>query len=87
MKIERLDFPDTVEISDQLTPEEQPKIKEIYNPNKSDQEVGPAFHEKKEKNKKVNLGGKYKREIKKKYKKPKTKGDKTFNKKHKKKRK
>ena len=30
-----------------------------------------AFHEKKEKNKKVNLGGSYRREIKKKYKKPK----------------
>lgn len=31
---------------------------------------GPAFHEKSEKNKKVNLGGSYRREIAKKYKKP-----------------
>ncbi|MBP2834209.1 DEAD/DEAH box helicase [Aquimarina sp. U1-2] len=87
MKIEQLAFPDTVETATELTPEEQPKVKEIYNPNKHDDEIGPAFHEKKEKNKKVNLGGRYKREIKKKYKKPKTKGDKTFNLKHKKRRK
>ncbi|WP_108805387.1 DEAD/DEAH box helicase [Aquimarina sp. Aq107] len=89
MQIAQLSLPDSVEISDQLTPEEQPKVKEIYNPHKrpNDDEAGVAFHEKKDKNKKVNLGGKYKREIKKKYKKPKTKGDKTFNLKHKKKKK
>ncbi len=87
MKIERFDFPDRVEISTELTPEEQPKIKEIYNPTKrpKDEEAGAAFHEKKEKNRKVNLGGKYKREIKKKYKKPKTRGDKNYNKKRKRK--
>lgn len=87
MKIERFDFPDHVEISTELTPEEQPKIKEIYNPTKrpKDEEAGAAFHEKKEKNRKVNLGGKYKREIKKKYKKPKTRGDKNYNKKRKRK--
>ncbi|WP_405206930.1 DEAD/DEAH box helicase [Aquimarina sp. LLG6339-5] len=89
MQIAQLSLPDSVEISDQLTPEEQPKVKEIYNPHKrpNDEDAGAAFHEKKDKNKKVNLGGKYKREIKKKYKKPKTKGDKTFNLKHKKKKK
>ncbi|MHA7058916.1 DEAD/DEAH box helicase [Aquimarina sp. M1] len=88
MQIQQLDLPDTVEISDQLTPEEQPKILEINNPSKRpNDETGEAFHEKKDKNKKVNLGGKYKREIKKKYKKPKTKGDKTYNLKHKKKKK
>ncbi|MBQ4821116.1 DEAD/DEAH box helicase [Aquimarina sp. MMG016] len=87
MKVSVIDFPSAVEISEELTPEEQPNIKEIYNPNKLDEDVGPAFHEKKEKNRKVNLGGKYKREIKKKYKKPKTKGDKTFNLKHKKRKK
>ena len=89
MKIEQLSFPEAVEISEELTPEEQPKIKEIYNPHKrpNDDEAGAAFHEKKEKNKKVNLGGKYKREIKKKYKKPKTRGDKTFNQKNKKRKK
>ncbi len=81
MKIEQLDIPDEVEISKELTPEERPKILEINNPHKrpNDEDAGDAFHEKKEKNRKVNLGGSYKREIKKKYKKPKTKGDKTYN--------
>ena len=89
LQIEKLPLPADVEISTQLAPEEQPKIKEGYNPLKQHQqeEAGAAFHEKKEKNRKVNLGGKYKREIRKKYKKPKTKGDKTFNLKHKKKKK
>ncbi|UZO80015.1 DEAD/DEAH box helicase [Aquimarina sp. ERC-38] len=78
-------LPEAVDVSTELIPEEQEKVKEHYNPNRRpEDEVGPAFHEKKEKNKKVNLGGKYQREIKKKYKKPKTKGDKTFNLKHKK---
>jgi len=86
MTIDQLEMSSSVEISEQLAPEERPKIKEINNPNKRpEDDTGAAFHEKKEKNKKVNLGGKYKREIKKKYKKPKTKGDKTFNRKHKKK--
>jgi len=46
---------------------------------------GKGFHEKKEKNRKENLGGSYKRTIKRKYKKPKTKGDKNFNLRNKKK--
>ncbi len=79
-------LPDAVEISQELIPEEEPKAKEIYNPMKfADEDApGPAFHEKSEKNKKVNLGGSYKREIKKKYKKPKTRGDKNFNRRKKK---
>lgn len=86
IKVPLLDMPNEVEISKQLTYEEQPRILERNNPHKvSDTEVpGPSFHEKKEKNKKVNLGGSYKREIKKKYKKPKTKGDKNYNKRNKK---
>jgi len=48
-------------------------------------EKGAAFHEKSEKNSKENLGGSYRREIAKKYKKPKTKGDKNFNRRFKKK--
>lgn len=84
LKVEQLPFPEVVDISNELIPEEQPKPVEIYNPLKrNDDEVGAAFHEKKDKNKKVNLGGKYRREIKKKYKKPKTKGDKNFNKRRK----
>ena len=83
--------PDSLEIATELTPEEQPKNLEIYNPtkrNKNDEDApGPAFHEKKLKNQKTNQGGSYQREIKKKYKKPKTKGDKTYNLRNKKKRK
>ncbi len=79
LKIEELDFPKEVEISKQLTYDEQPQIVEINNPNNVD-EVGPAFHEKKEKNQKENQGGSYKRIIKQKYKKPKTRGDKNYNK-------
>lgn len=67
-------LPDQVEVSKVLMPEEKDRSgeKEIQAPKKEVFKPGPAFHEKKEKNKKVNLGGSYKREIKKKYKKPKT---------------
>lgn len=84
LKITELNFPEEVEISKQLTYEEQPKVLEINNPNNIE-EVGPAFHEKKEKNRKENLGGSYKRIIKQKYKKPKTRGDKNYNKRNKRK--
>ncbi len=80
LKITMLELPSEVAISDKLTAEEQPVVVEINNPTKEDV-VGPAFHEKKEKNKKENQGGSYKRIIKKKYKKPKTRGDKNYNKK------
>jgi ATP-dependent RNA helicase RhlE len=67
-------LPKDVEISKSLMPEEKDKIidKEIIRKEIKKEESGPAFHDKSEKNKKVNLGGSYKREIKKKYKKPKT---------------
>ena len=82
-----LDLPKEIEIATRLTPEEQPKIAEINNPHKQggDHVPGPSFHEKKEKNKKTNQGGSYQRIIKKKYKKPKTKGDKNYNKRNKRK--
>ncbi len=62
-KITVLDVPSGVEISDELTKDEMPvkrdknlkKLKKIIVPN-------GAFHEKKEKNKKVNLGGKRRQE-------------------------
>lgn len=81
MNIPLLDLPDVVEVSKQLTEEERPQLKEHHNPvkRKKDEEIGEAFHEKSEKNKKVNLGGSYRREIAKKYKKPKTRGDKNVN--------
>ncbi len=83
MEVPKKPLPEEVEISKELIPEEEPKGMEINNPSKfTDEDApGPAFHEKKEKNKKLNLGGSYKREIKKKYKKPKTRGDKNYNKK------
>ncbi|MDY2587598.1 DEAD/DEAH box helicase [Winogradskyella aquimaris] len=89
LDIDSLDIPETVEISNELIEEERPQIRERNNPTKRRKEdvAGPAFHEKKDKNKKVNLGGSYRREIAKKYKKPKTRGDKNYNKRNKKKRK
>ncbi len=85
-KVPKEDLPPQVEISTELIPEEQPQVQEINNPAKYKDEdaPGPAFHEKSEKNKKINLGGSYRREIKKKYKKPKTRGDKNYNKRKKK---
>lgn len=52
-------IPEGVEISKMLTDDEQPKIVDRISQKKgkSNYVPGPAFHEKKEKNKKVNLGG------------------------------
>ena len=86
MKVPQKQLPEEVEISTELIPEERPKVFEINNPAKTTDvdAPGPAFHEKKEKNKKKNLGGSYRREIAKKYKKPKTRGDKNANRRRKK---
>ncbi len=88
MQIPIMEFPSTIEISTELTEEERPVIRERNNPLKviDIDKPGPAFHEKSEKNSKVNEGGSYRREIAKKYKKPKTRGDKNYNKRNKKKR-
>jgi ATP-dependent RNA helicase RhlE len=87
MKIKLLDFPEDVKRSQELIEEERPQIRERNNPIKlRDLDApGPAFHEKKDKNKKENLGGSYKFKIAAKYKKPKTRGDKNYNKRNKKK--
>lgn len=80
LEIEQLELPEAVEISKKLTWEEQPKIVEADNPHKLDtEEKGASFHEKSEKNSRTNQGGSYKRIIKQKYKKARTKGDKGFN--------
>ena len=86
MKIETVALPESIEISKELIEEERPQLKEHYNPLKRRDEdaPGPAFHDKKDKNKKENLGGSYRREIAKKYKKPKTRGDKNYNRRNKK---
>lgn len=86
-KIPLLEIPEEVEITKQLTEEERPKEEREISKNRTSQEFvpGPAFHEKKEKNQKTNQGGSYRREIAKKYKKPKTRGDKNYNKRNKRK--
>nr|WP_233164091.1 DEAD/DEAH box helicase [Snuella sedimenti] len=87
MPVPVMDFPESVTISTELIEEERPIIKEHNNPTKRRDEdaPGPAFHEKKDKNKKENLGGSYKFKIANKYKKPKTRGDKNYNKRNKRK--
>jgi len=72
------DLPDNIDISTRMIDEEMPKVEpeKTHSKKTTDIPSGPAFHEKKEKNKKVNLGGSYRREITKKYKKPKTRGQK-----------
>ena len=83
-KIQQLKFPEEVKISQELIPEERPKIAEIPSPHKKETLTkGAAFHEKSEKNKKTNQGGSYLRK-KKKYKRTKTKGDKIANQRRKK---
>jgi ATP-dependent RNA helicase RhlE len=75
-----VDFPDEVAFSNQKTPEERALDGDKKNPFRNEKKIvlAPGFHEKKDKNKKTNKGGSYKRELALKYKKPKTKGDKTF---------
>ncbi|RAJ17182.1 DEAD/DEAH box helicase [Olleya aquimaris] len=87
MEIPKLEIPEGVEISEELIEEERTVIKERNNPikRKDDDAPGPAYHEKSAKNSKENLGGSYKFKIAAKYKKPKTRGDKNYNKRNKKK--
>jgi ATP-dependent RNA helicase RhlE len=81
-KIPEMEFPKDVELSKELMYEEMPKddLGQTQNRNSKHEPLPPGFHEKKEKNKKVNLGGSYKRTIAKKYSKPKSRGDKNFGK-------
>ena len=80
-----VDFPKEVEISLELIAEERGEdgLNKNENRNSKKIELAGGFHEKKEKNLKTNLGGSYRRTIKKKYKKPKTRGDKTYHKRQK----
>jgi ATP-dependent RNA helicase RhlE len=82
-----LELPEGVEISELLTEDERPREDQGISKNRTSLEYvpGPAFHEKSEKNSQVNRGGSYRREIAAKYKKPKTRGDKNYNKRNKKK--
>jgi ATP-dependent RNA helicase RhlE len=87
LQIEEIGFPEDVELSKELIPEERPRIfqPELSNRTGNKNPRGEETHEKKDKNKKENLGGSYRREIAKKYKKPQTRGDKNFMNKNKKK--
>ena len=71
-KIPMLPLPAHLEISDVLTEDEKPKVrmKEIFVKAPKRENVGAAFHEKLEKNKKVNIKVKYSDKMKLKYKKP-----------------
>ena len=77
-EIDVLDLPENIEVSTNLIGEEMPKVEPEKTGKKTTitEPSGAAFHEKKEKNSRVNLGGSYRREIAKKYKKPKTRGQK-----------
>ncbi len=78
VKVHLDSLPDEVEVSELQMDSEAPVIggKALTKAPKIDIEKGSAFHEKKEKNKKVNMGGSYRRKLAEKYKKPKTRGQK-----------
>lgn len=71
-EIPKYGMPDEVFIDSRLIDEEIEKddISEYQKLGSKEFAPGPAFHEKSEKNSKVNLGGSYRRELAKKYKKP-----------------
>ena len=80
MKIETLEIPKEIEISKQLTDDEQrERGKNIFRNIKKDERENSGFHQKKEKNLKVNDRNKWSKERRKKYKKPKSRGDKGVN--------
>ncbi|MES2702814.1 MAG: DEAD/DEAH box helicase [Bacteroidota bacterium] len=68
-----LALPDALEISEVLTEDEKPKVrmKEIQLKVPKREDVGPAFHEKSAKNKKVNVKVRHADKMKEKYRKPK----------------
>ena len=78
-EIPELDIPEEVEITQQLTEEEHKANGKNFYRNVSKVQKNPAFHEKKEKNLKVNDRDKWKKERRVKYKKPKSRGDKGAN--------
>ncbi len=84
-EIPKLEMPEEVKISNQLTEEERPKDPMQSNNRVTQIEKGEAFHKRKEKNQKTNQGGSYRRKLAAKYKKPKTRGQRVKTKKNKKK--
>ena len=78
-EIPELDIPKQVQITQQLTEEEHKANGKNFYRNVKKVEKNPAFHEKKEKNLKVNDRDKWRKERRVKYKKPKSRGDKGAN--------
>lgn len=85
-KIPRLALPENLKLSEKLTDDEMPKVdmKNVLVKVASLDERGPAFHDKLDKNKKVNNKVRRCEQMKMKYKKPKTRGMKPRGKKNKK---
>jgi ATP-dependent RNA helicase RhlE len=78
--IPTLEIPNDVIVSQKLTMQEQrEKGKNINRNSKIEERINSGFHEKKEKNLKVNDRDKWRTERRKKYKKPKSRGDKGIN--------
>lgn len=77
-KIKELPLPTEVKTSTDLIPEEKSKFIDKKNPHRNERPSKEAKgeHEKKNKNKKTNLGGSYKFDLARKYKKPISRGDK-----------
>ena len=78
-EIPELDIPEHVQITQQLTEEEHKANGKNFYRNVKKVEKNSAFHEKKEKNLKVNDRDKWRKERRLKYKKPKSRGDKGAN--------
>jgi ATP-dependent RNA helicase RhlE len=78
LKLDYVDFPESVEISTELIYEEEPRISmpEPAVKIKKREDVGPAFHEKSAKNSKVNVRKDWKKIKQEKYGRPKKKGQK-----------
>ena len=78
MKVTIQEFPDEVELSELVLDFEKPQVamKNTLVKSPSKDQAGPAFHEKKDKNKKVNVRYDHKKAMQDKYGKPKKKGNK-----------
>jgi ATP-dependent RNA helicase RhlE len=77
IKVNVIDLPKEIVLRDDLIKEEIPdNFDRSYVTGSKKPELAPGFHEKKEKNKKENVRGVYREKLKKKYKKPKTRGQK-----------
>lgn len=77
-KVQRIALPEEVEYSDLILEfeKEEPKMKNVLVKLPKREDVGPAFHEKKAKNKKVNVRYNHKKAMQEKYGKPKKRGSK-----------